>query len=449
MKGDEVGELIGCIIGMYFFSKTKNLYEYLHKICEQREIPLLYRIECAKNVEKGYPHLDKMFMSEAEQMLTLPTPVRVDTLLFLMKYEEYKDVAREYFCHIILDENIDSLYRYRTIQSLETHFKDNEEMFLYYARESCIRFMKMEKTFTYRVISCQYLLEKCKPSPELHLTIEIFLLQVADDVSLSEDIRADACDILLQYAGDEGREKARNALFILGGRDRNNIFKNRQNVHVRSIEESVEKIAKVLSTHRPQSGIYYTFEQARDAIMNLSQHYNESVKHDVEGALIRITIDRAVYGSTNLTLTGALSKIWTHIQDSEFREELETRLIEELVDSINKCSSGYMARLVSVFSGYIDHLSITISFEDQIIANLEARLNSAIMKMDDEYEMSAVMEEMIIPVIHFHLRGNFLKFFREHISFIREEMYQEFRTYMEDIDFDFYFRKAIIHYEGC
>ena len=90
-----------------------------------------------------------------------------------------------------------------------------------------------------------------------------------------------------------------------------------------------------------------------------------------------------------------------------------------------------------------------ISFEDQIIANLESRLNNEIEKIQDEDIRGDILEEMTIPVIHYNRRMKFLGFFRSCISRIREEMYQEFRSYMEDNDYDFYFRKAIIHYEGC
>jgi hypothetical protein len=453
LESEAVGELISSIIGMYFFSRTKSLADYLHAISALKSIPLLYRIECSKNVENGYTHIDDMFMNEASEMATLPTPIRIDTAIFLIKkvwsiVDYYKESSREYFCHIILDSSIDSLYRYRTIQSLENVFsKDNKEAFLYYTKEACIRFMQKEPTFTYRVIVCQYLLEKCSPDSDMVEEIQSFLLSTAENPTLADDVRADACDIILQYCDEASRSRAQSALFVLGGQDRNNIFKNKQNVHVRSIEESVEKVVNELTMYHPRSGTHYTFDQARDTILEITK--DNTNKKDIEGALIRISIDRAVYGKSNTTLMGVLAKIWTYIQDSEYREDLEGRLLEELTESNDKCSSGYVARLVNTLSGYDDKMSITISFEDQIVANLEGRLNHAITNLDDSYETDLIIEEMSIPVINFHLRGNFLRFFRENISQIREQMYNEFHEFMEDVDFDFYFRKAIIHYEGC
>ena len=96
-------------------------------------------------------------------------------------------------------------------------------------------------------------------------------------------------------------------------------------------------------------------------------------------------------------------------------------------------------------SGFGD-MSLTISFQDQIISVLESRLNEKIV-LDDNVD--TILEEIVLPVRFYDKRGTFLKFFRTHISAIREEMYEEFKPYINTYDFDLYFRKAIMHYEGC
>lgn len=450
-EGEAIGELISCIVGMYFFSKTKNLAEYIQAITSVTEIPIIYRIDSAKQLDGDvrYTLLFNLFTKEWTAINELPTPLRVSSIIYLMKSKQYEKDSSRFFGMILSDQSIDVVYRFRMIQSLEQHFK--EDRFLFYARQACHQFIENEENvYTYRAIACQYMFEKCDPDETTRLKMEKLLLQIAEDVTIAEDTRADACDILLQNGSDESRIQARNALFVLGGGDmsRNNVFKNSQNVHVRSIEESVEKLVEKLSTYHPRNGTVFDFETTREKLLeNIKE--KKDIHEAVEGALLRILIDRAVYGHSNMTLTTILSKMWTYIQDSEHREELEKRLIEELVESNNKCSSGYVSRIVNTLSGFDEQMSISISFEDQIVANLEGRLNACIRKMDDEVEMNDVLDEMTIPVLHYHLRGKFLKFFREHISVIREDMYEEFRHFMSDLDYDFYFRKAIIHYEGC
>jgi hypothetical protein len=450
-EGETIGELTSCIVGMYFFSKTKNLAEYIQAITTLTEIPIIYRIDCAKQLDGDirYTLLFNLFTTEWATVNELPTPLRVSSIIYLMKSQQYEKDSSRFFGMILSDQTIDVVYRFRMIQSLEQHFK--EDRFLFYTRNACHQFIENERnTYTYRAIACQYMFEKCDPDETTRLKMEKLLLQIAEDVTIAEDIRADACDILLQNGSDDSRIQARNALFILGGGDmaRNNVFKNSQNVHVRSIEESVEKLVEKLSTYHSRNGKVFDFEATREKLLENVKE-KKDIHESVEGALLRIIIDRAVYGHSNMTLTTILAKMWTYIQDSEHREELEKRLIEELVESNNKCSSGYVSRIVNTLSGFDEQMSISISFEDQIVANLEGRLNACIRKLEDEDEMNDVLDEMTIPVLHYHLRGKFLKFFREHISFIREEMYEEFRHFMEDLDYDFYFRKAIIHYEGC
>lgn len=465
------GEVISKFIGMFFFSKTKTIEEYISEISKTTEIDIIYRIECAKSLEeKGYKYINDMFQKEEHNIKTLSTPLRVETLFFLMKSDEFKEQSREYFCSIINDQSIEELYRFKTVQKLESTFETNKtavplrvqrrknievkdkniEMFIYYTKEACIRFIKQDRnTFTYRILACQYLFEKCNVNdPELIEFLENFLLSVSGDNTLPDDLRADACDILLQYAKDETRDLARAIIIALGGEDNNNIFKNKQNVHNRHIEQSVQEIVDKLIAHHPKDKKTYLFKDIKDTILKSVKDEEKELKEKIEGSLIRISLDRAVYGNSNVTLSTILLKLWSYIQDSPFREELEKRLVEELNESNAKCSTGFASRLVNVLSGFDENMSISMGFDDQIASNLEARLNNKIRDIEDEEYMDKVLEEMTITNIHYNLRSNFLRFFRENISKIRQEMYEEFRHYITDEDFDLYIKKAVLRYEG-
>jgi hypothetical protein len=458
LKCPEIGELISTIVGMYFFSRTKRLKEYIMGITSVNDIPIIYRIECAKSLRQdddekdddiGFFQVNKMFEDEELELSKLPTPMRVDTVFFLMKSQKYSEKAREYFCRIIGDKSLDILYRFKTIQSLENKFTSLKELFLYYAREATERFINDTSNFyTYRVIACQYLFEKCDPTVELQKLVQNFLLDVAGKVDLDQDIKADACDILLQYGDEDTILMARNILFILGGVSANNIFKNSQNVHVRSVEESVEKIIDKLSEITVSNKEHWDFDKIQKEIIERYKDANQL--DEIKNALVRIHIDRATYGRSNLTLQSIFVKMWVYVQSLEdLKDELTLRIVEEIVDANNKCSSGYASRIVNVLSGFIEGMGVSISFDDQITANLEGRLSSRIRKLEDEDFMGLVLEEMMLPTHLFDKRMNFLKFFMGCISQIREEMYQEFREFMEDHEFDMYFRKALISFEGC
>ena len=58
-----------------------------------------------------------------------------------------------------------------------------------------------------------------------------------------------------------------------------------------------------------------------------------------------------------------------------------------------------------------------------------------------------VLEEMTVNSNDFASRKNFLKFFRKNMLGIRQELYEEFKTFITDTDFDLYCRAAIATYE--
>jgi hypothetical protein len=60
-----------------------------------------------------------------------------------------------------------------------------------------------------------------------------------------------------------------------------------------------------------------------------------------------------------------------------------------------------------------------------------------------------VLNEMTISSALSSRRQYFSLFLRSHVAFIREEMYAEFKDFMDDTTFDLYMRKAMMHYEGA
>jgi hypothetical protein len=54
----------------------------------------------------------------------------------------------------------------------------------------------------------------------------------------------------------------------------------------------------------------------------------------------------------------------------------------------------------------------------------------------------------MLETTKFNDRRHFLMFFRQYMLRIREELYEEFKEYVSDTDFDLTIRKAISSYEG-
>jgi hypothetical protein len=223
-------------------------------------------------------------------------------------------------------------------------------------------------------------------------------------------------------------------------------------------------------------------------------------------------MDRTLYSQFTSTLSNILIKLWSYIHESEFKYEMIKRLLEELDEMSGTCSSGFVSRLVNVLSGFDEKLSIRISYEDQIIANMNGRLNvraqkildedsrfhkeklndvielyinsdndlrkylikqiigdknitflptmkqiiSEFLKDDKEIKIKQcvenfsenVLNEMMLDSYKYANRQNFSLFFRTYISDIREELFEEFKEVLTPTEFDLCIRKAISTYEG-
>jgi hypothetical protein len=227
-------------------------------------------------------------------------------------------------------------------------------------------------------------------------------------------------------------------------------------------------------------------------------------------SLNRINLDRILYSKYNQSLINIITKVWTYINydtNKEYKESMIERLLEELYDMSGTCSSGFASRLINVISGF-GEFNIHISWEEQIVANFTGRLNAAARKiiepdsvyynkkhrdivklymkshnlltkrntseelnnketsnmLIDKYLLDNKTEKIILAVEEFYesvlneitivssnyySRQNFIKFFQDNMPIIREELYNEFKTYIDDTQFDMAFRKAISVYEGC
>ena len=307
------------------------------------------------------------------------------------------------------------------------------------------RFLDNDKNpIVFKVLTCQYLIINFSEDSSLKNKSQNYLMSVMEDHTKDYNTRADAMDILLQYGDDNYKKVARLVLDDLAGTG-TTIYHNAQNVHNKSIEDSVNKMLCELCNRVDSKSTFETCLDEFTDYLKLSTKYRDNKAVDM--ALQRISVDKAIYGNVNLSLMGIFTKIWTYIKSHKHRDELIIRLCEELEESNELCSTGYISRMLNCLSGITD-LSLTISYEDQIISNMGAILNSRIMDIDDEKYRDSILEEMMLPSYMYSKRSNFLKFFRDNISKIRDYLYQEFVGLIDDVDFDLYTTRAIMKYQG-
>ncbi len=490
----------------------------------------------------AYESLD--YVCERLKGSDVSTPCQLEAIIMLMKCQKYRDNSDKYFRILINDQNIDCDYRYNCILSLEKSGVYDSQFFIHNA---CLDFVKEDKNRTmYRILAGQYLLQHFekneKVEKENSILVQDILIGFATDNDLDYNLRADAADTLLSLGNGEYKNQARDIIMCLGriGGNNRTIYDNAQNVHASSIEKSVNDVLQQLCTivpileiNRIQIDYDYVYHEIEDILKE--KHFtcdkvcknnnteeikfcgNECKKQfekedKIRIALNRIKMDRVLYTNFNNTLSNIFVRLWSYIVESEYKDEMVQRLLEELEEMSGTCSSGLASRLVNVISGFDEELTIRISIEDQIVANFSGRLNARAqrildedspfyteklndilelyinsneklknniikrirkgesltelppmkdiiveyLKLDRETKIQNCIEdfsenvlcEMMVNSNKYESRQNFSLFFRTYLSEIREELSKEFEGMITETEFDLCIRRAISSYEG-
>ena len=519
--------------------------------------PLLdcdFRYKCILNLEhRGADDMiEKLTENEDAEFTT--HIFEVHQSLIKREFPRFKPTGENSaFLHLVLKHvTYDQL-----LKDFRNHFETGVHCYEPFMHSAQLSFLYTETNFTsYRILSAQYLLQKCEPQEEEKKIIFSTLLEFANDVNLDQNLRADACDVLMRLGDDEMKDRGREIIVALGSGNRRTVtvFENSQNVHVEEVEASVEEVLEFFAT-MPTMKVNetpITFNYVKDKVERLLRaikvatsnekrrvgNFPELCKYCGNGvedpdheycsdlckkfterenlidlALNRIELDRALYSKYNSSLANILIKVWTYVSGHEHEKEMEKRLIEELEEMSGTCSSGFASRLINVVSGF-GEFNIRISWGDQIKANLSGRLNACVRNImggdspfrnypyltdlimlylneeflekgedsaktkilnslgehptqkelveaylnqgDRELKIEFCLEKLMENTLNEMTlcsslsseRQYFSLVFRTNVASIREEMYQEFKEYMDDATFDLYMRKAHMYYDG-
>ena len=444
----EVMEIINKLGGMYVFSGTKILENYLVMIAIKSNLPIFYRYQAVDPLlsfeeidevihEKKDSKMIKEIKQENNKKIIarnlirktlayntlqivldiliydeqIATPLKMQCLFQFMNSsnEIHQDYCKTYLIYLINDLSVDCDYRYKCILSLE---KNKVNRYEYFIQEACLSFIENEQNVVnYRILACQFVLfhdffhEKS--------FIENVLVSIAKDKNIEYNLRADAADILLNKGTNEMKLLGHEIINELSfdNMKKTTIFDNKQNVHVKEIETSVMEILDILSTHpiqKKNANDEIDFEDIQNKIMRILETEYENIQkiEKITLSLNRICIDRSIY--KNYSLTNIFVKLWSYIQTRENideRDELTKRLLEELVDMSGTCSSGFLSRLVNTLSGF-DGLSIRISWDDQIVSSFVGRLNAYASRITDENSLFYQNHDILYNVVEIIMKSD-------------------------------------------
>ena len=274
-----------------------------------------------------------------------------------------------------------------------------------------------------------------------------FLISVMTDVQMAQEHRLDVADILLnmQELDSEFRNMAIQVISEFGD-NRFSFYHNQENIHYVDTT-TIDPILEYLNQTYP----FVCRQPGKTVLKRIVGWIGYDKKEEIQKlktALIRIENDRSHYGSHQNTLLDILLMVFKHIENHKYSGEMKKRLTEELMEMAGTCSTGHVIRLVNVLSGFDNDFNVKMLPEEALKSVLFHRLNQKISEITDEDFRNDVLYEITLPSSYPHLRLNFLKFFREVFSTLREELYEEFKNDMSDTDFDLYLRRLIVNYEG-
>ncbi len=157
---------------------------------------------------------------------------------------------------------------------------------------------------------------------------------------------------------------------LVVGRD-GNIYNDDQNIHAASIQKSI-----------------------KDSIFNLMKNYNDEYElnylaNDVltqktKEALAEYCDNKDVHSILNITFEELLKSVFIEIEsfDEENQKNILEILNQEMEDSICKCFTGRISRLINCLSGFSDKVSIKISTNEEI-SNIIVVLRNKIDNIDE------------------------------------------------------------------
>lgn len=418
---------------------------------------------------------------------------RVEACMYLVYTEDdrFRSIAVDVLTEIVGDTDLANQYRYEKVickfnskvglctilNNTELNVQYDEDLLHILQRTY---FDNTSNDIRYRILSGQHLLQMEIVKDGERNTIGEKILEIARSfesprienalVFSPEDvtnIRADAADVISRLGTDDQQKEANEVIHSLGffgsseGGKRHNLLTHRglisyvgdaQNIHNSSIRKAIHKfISTIVEENKEEKLSTYSEVHTELTSMIHTSNLNPTQIMKAFKSLGRINIDTAVFTDKKLTSADVMIHLWAKLQRI-FKEEEESkcneilqRLLDELVDMADTCSSGHAGRLANVLAGFGYDVEITVSFKEQIVANTSARMNKRIMDIPDEELKQRVICGMTPDDGDQEDIDAFVKFISDNTPSLRQELYDEFvkEGWVEESKFNLWFDESV------
>jgi hypothetical protein len=176
------------------------------------------------------------------------------------------------------------------------------------------------------------------------------------------------------------------------------IYDDSQNVHdsdiVKSVKQSIYNIIDKGSNTLIESVL---IEVIDDKVLSKS----------TKSQLVEYCQDKTIHSLLNLTFSEVLCSVWKIITEHKESDEIKKILNCEMKDSMCKCFTGRLSRLVNCLNGFDERVSVTISNKQEIlnviinvrnkyIDNVERQKDEVVKELIDRGFDQATINEYIV-----------------------------------------------------
>lgn len=453
-------------------SRWRDMLPFLHEETLEAMLTILVRVTRAPEISshqrlltastlynRGFIHLTPNIFADLACDNCLLIDHRVEACRYLVASgdETYKELAQECLTSFIETLEYTSEYRYKIItgytsnRGISTYF-NTARLRVPYDEEfvsglQTLFFSNEANGVRERILSGQHLLGMDSISRGEKAEVGEVLLKIAATTSYDENVRADAADVVHRLGVGEAPLAAREIIAELGysaTRSRvRTVYQNSQNVHESKISECVEAFIEKIITD--SSIRVRSFEEVHTEMIGLVTSYKlePTERFRVLRALNRISIDTATFTPKKVTLAEIFVHIWLRLGTyvEEVRVSLEKRLIEEMLEMNETCSTGHAYRLVNVLSQ--EDAQLRISWESQVVANVAGRMQARIRDVEDPDLKTSIAMGSLANAEAEDQRV-YQDFLTTTLAEVRVELQKEFVTdgYISQKEFDWYYTIA-------
>ena len=150
-----------------------------------------------------------------------------------------------------------------------------------------------------------------------------------------------------------------------------NVYTDRQNVHNHYIQESIRNSIQAVILQKPSIVAANIYE-----VILLDEVLTKETKE----ILVEYCKDPNVHSTLHITFEELLLHVFSRIESNANKQEIKSVLNMEMTDSVCKCFTGRMSRLINCLNGFDDLVSIKISDTEQIgqvIGQIKEQLETA------------------------------------------------------------------------